>query len=360
MKNLKLLSLIIFVASIQGLFGQTKQEQAKEKGKTAVGLEDEGKYDDAIKLLNEAKDLDPESLVYPYELAYSYYAQKDYKKAISYLEPLTKHKDVIDRVFQLLGNSYDDAGDSEKALQIYNDGLKIFPSSGKLYLEEGNVYWGKKEYGKALPFYEKGIKVDPAFPSNYFRASKIYCNSSEEMWGMIYGELFMNLERNSARTKEISKLLYDTYKSQIKFAGDTLTTISFSKNNIINPKDVDKPGGIKIPYSIIYEPSLAFAVISEKNIDLNSLDRIRGRFIDFYYNKNFDKKYPNVLFEYQKRVKEAGHMEAYNHWILMMGDENSFNTWQTSNSDKWTAFVKWFSDNPLKLDNEHNFYREQY
>jgi tetratricopeptide (TPR) repeat protein len=359
-KVFKVLFLVICISGVQNLFGQTKQEQAEEKGKVAVSLEDEGKFDDAIKLLNEAKELDPESLVYPYELAYSYYSQKDYKKAISYLEPLTKHKDVIDRVFQLLGNSYDDDGNSEKALQVYDDGLKIFPSSGKLYLEKGNVYWVKKDYGKALPFYEQGIKVDPAFPSNYFRAAKLYCNSTEEIWGMIYGELFMNLERNTARTKEISELLYNTYKSQIKFTSDTSSTVSFSKNNIIDANELTLKGKLKLPFSVIYEPSMAFAIASEKSIDINSLDRIRGRFIDFYDERGFDKTYPNVLFEYQKRIKDLGHMEAYNHWILMMGDEPSFKIWQSANSDKWNSFIKWFADNPLKLDSEHNFFREQY
>lgn len=355
-----LLFIFLFVLFVHTIFGQTKQKQASEKGKIAINLEDEGKFDEAIKLLNEAQNLDPESLVYPYELAYSYYSQKNYSKAISYLEPLTKHKDVIDRVFQLLGNSYDDAGDSGKALQAYDEGLKIFPSSGKLYLEKGNVYWVKKEYEKALPFYEQGIKADPSFPSNYYRVAKLFCNSSEKMWGMIYGELFMNLERNSERTKEISKLLFDTYKSQIKFTNETTATISFSKNIVVLANDVNKTGKIKLPFSLIYEPSMAFAIISEKQIDLNSLDRIRGRFIDFYYKKNFDKTYPNVLFEYQKTIKDAGQMEAYDSWILMMGDEQSFNSWHASNLDKWDNFVKWFTENPLKLDHEHIFYREQY
>lgn len=37
-----------------------------------------------------------------------------------------------------------------------------------------------------------------------------------------------------------------------------------------------------------------------------------------------DKEYPNILFSFQKQVKDAGHIEAYNHWILMKGDEEAF------------------------------------
>jgi len=67
-----------------------------------------------------------------------------------------------------------------------------------------------------------------------------------------------------------------------------------------------------------------------------------------------------VLFEYQKRIKDSGNFEAYNHWLLMMGDQDAFKIWQAANQDKWTNFVKWFISNPLKLDNGHRFYSEQY
>jgi hypothetical protein len=102
------------------------------------------------------------------------------------------------------------------------------------------------------------------------------------------------------------------------------------------------------------------SMINEKSIDLNSLDRIRTNFINSYYKSGNDKKYPNILFDYQNKVKEAGHFEAYNHWILMKGDNDAFDLWYNSNKVKWDAFIKWFSDNGLKVDNLNKFYIGQY
>ncbi len=79
------------------------------------------------------------------------------------------------------------------------------------------IQLGKKDYNKALTYFEKGIEVAPNYSSNYYWCARLYCNSTEEVWGMIYGEIFMNLERNSKRTAEISKLLFDTYKKEIKW-----------------------------------------------------------------------------------------------------------------------------------------------
>jgi tetratricopeptide (TPR) repeat protein len=360
-KKLKIFGLIILFATTNIAYGQTDKEKALSKGTEAIKLMDKGKIKESIKLLKEAEKLDPEMFDYKYEMAYAHYIDKDYKGAIKILEKNKNHKDVNERLFQLLGNSYDIIGKTEKAFEAYDEGLKIFPNSGMIYLEKGNVYWNKKNYDEALPFYEKGIEVDPSFPSNYYRATLLYCSSSEEVWGMIYGEIFMNLERNSRRTSEISKLLYDTYKSQIKFTSDTSFSVSFSKNAQININDLSNTDNIKLPFGIgVYEPTLMMSIINEKSIDLNSLDKIRTNFVETYFKNGNDKKYPNILFDYQNKVLKAGHLEAYNHWILMKGDEDTFDKWYSKNKVKWETFIEWFTNNGLKLDKEHKFYTGQY
>lgn len=360
--KIKTIGLLLFIMAGQIAYGQTtNKEKALDKGKEAIKLMDNGKFDESIKLLEDAQKLDPDDINYPYEIACAYYLKKDYKKAAKAGAGLLKHKDVNDRVYQLLGNTYDILDKRDKAIETYEAGLKQFPNSGNLYLEMGVVQMGKKEYNKALYYYEKGIEVAPKFPSNYYWASKIYLSSDEEVWGMIYGELFMNMERNSKRTAEISKLLYDTYKSEIKFSGDTSFSVSFSKNASININNLTDPGKMKLPFGVgTYEPILMFSILDIKSIDINSLNKIRNNFIDNYFNNGHDTNFPNVLFSYQKQIKDEGHIEAYNHWILMKGDEDGFDKWQVNNKEKWDNFIKWFTDNRLKVDDTNKFYSAQY
>lgn len=342
-------------------YGQNKKIKAEENAENALKLEEDGKFDAAIRLLKVSQKLDPEEIEYPYEIAYAYYSKKSYKQAIKYLLPLTKHKDVMDLVYQLLGNCYDNIGKTAKAKETYDAGLKIFPNSGILYSEKGIVQMGRKDYENALVFFEKGIEVEPKFASNYYLAAKIYCNTTEKVWGIIYGELFMNLERKSLRTSSVSKLLYDTYKSQIKFTSDSTISVSFSKNATISINDLKDSGNIKLPFGTgIYEPNLLLSLIGEKTIDVASLVRIRTNFIENYFKNNYNIKYPNILFDYQNEIMKAGHIEAYNHWILMSADENSLPKWKEANKEKWDAFLKWFWDNKIKVDSTHKFYRSQY
>lgn len=359
--TLKTILLILFVIAGQVSFGQTDKEQALSKAQEAIKLMDSGKIDESIKLLKEAQRLDPERFDYHYEMAYAYYAKADYKGAAKILEKNKSHENVTATLYQLLGNCYDILGDRDKAFEVYDAGLKTFPNAGMIYLEKGNMYLANKEYAKALPFYEKGIEVDPKFPSNYYRATLIYCNSTEEVWGMIYGEIFINLERNTARTSEISQLLFDTYKSEIKLTSDSSFSVSFCANATISLDNLNDPSNFKLPYGMmVYEPTLMFSMLSVKSINLESLNSIRSTFIDNYFKNGNDVRYPNVLFSYQKQVKDAGHIEAYNYWVLLRGDENGFTKWHEENKQKWDDFIDWFTNNGLQINESTKFYSGQY
>jgi len=341
-------------------FGQSRKEQALTKAQEAQKLLDGGDTDGAVKLLEEAIKLDPANINYPYELSYAYISRKDYALALSHLEPLLANKDVTDLIYELTGTCYENMEQSPKAMELYEQGLTKFPASGRLYQDCGLVEMGRKEYNRALVYFEKGIASDPLFSSNYYWASRLFCHSTESVWGMIYGELFVNMERGSKRSAEISKLLYDTYKSQIKFRADTTFTVSFSKQASLDPQDTAGAPKMKLPFGVgVYEPTIALAAFNEKSITLASLDRIRKNFVELYFANGQEKTYPNILFDYQDEVLKAGHMEAYNHWLLMEGDLTAFSEWHNANSGKWLSFGIWFKDHPLVIDKQHLFYRGQ-
>lgn len=354
----KILILLFFAfLFIQPSFSQTNDEIAIEKCMEAIKLMDDGHIDRSIELLKQARKLDSKNLIYPYEIAYAYYLKKDYKEAANILKKLEKHKDVNDLVYQLLGNSYDYLGNRKDAMKAYERGLKKFPKSGKLYLEMGIIQLHEEKFDKALDCFEKGISVEPVFSSNYYWAAKLFCSSDEEVWGMIYGELFMNLERNSKRTAEISKLLYDTYKDEIKVVGDTALTVSFSKNSVVAiPDNIEK---LRMPFGVgVYEPTLLLSALGCKEVNMQTLSDMRANFVDIYFEKGYNRRYPNVLYEYQKKIKDSGHMEAYSYWVLMQGDKYEYMNWQMANQEKWNAFLDWFSENPIDINEQNKFDRQ--
>jgi tetratricopeptide (TPR) repeat protein len=351
---------VLTIGSVN-IMAQSKQEQAESLTRSAIELMDNGHIDESIELIKKAQKLDPDKLVYPYELGYAYYLKNDYKSAIKVLSKLTDREDTRDYVYQLLGNSYSMSNQPQKAIATYEDGLKKFPTSGKLFLERGTMELKREDLDAALKYYEAGIKADPAFSSNYYWASRIYSYTSEKVWTLIYGELFMNLERNSKRTAEISKLMYDTYVECVKLNNDTSFTLNFSQVMTLSIDEVNDINNLKLPFPLMaYTPHMSVALINAKSINLETLHLIRRDFLHSYYESKTNEQYPNVLFDYQKKISEAGYMEAYNHWLLFRGDEEAFKQWMETNEAKFDLFAEWYNANPIELNEGNRFYRTQY
>ncbi|HMC98729.1 MAG TPA: tetratricopeptide repeat protein [Ferruginibacter sp.] len=358
MKRIVGLILLLCISQLSFAQPDRDREKAMNNVKQALIFQDQGKMDEALKLLEEAVRLDPETTDVSYELAIAYYRKGQFQKAASVMEKLLKKPDVTAPMYQLLGNSYDSLSNVEKAIGTYLDGLVKFPTSGELYLEMGTMYLSRKEYNAALTMYEKGIRANPAFPSNYYWAAKIYCNSNEAVWGMIYGEIFILLERDTKRTDDISKLLYDTYKKRIHFPSDGKFGVNFSEAKYIYDS-ATKTNKVPFPKSV-YEPTIMLALLREKTVDIASLSRVRRYFLESYFKNNNYQTYPNVLFDFQYRVKKAGFLDQYNYWILYKGDEAAANKWIGANKAKWDAFMNWMKKNELSLDAKYKFYKDQY
>lgn len=357
MKKSVIFALITVFWSVAGI-GQTKQEQARSKGTEAIRLMDKKDYEGAIGLLNQCVKLQPKTHVYYYELGLAYHLSGDTKKGIEYAKKALSADDANDQCYQLYGNLLDMSGQREKALEAYESGLKMFPGSGRLYLEKGNSSFMDKKYGDALTAYENGIEADPSFSSNYYRAAQLYCSSEEEVWGMIYGEIFINMEPTSERSQETSRMLYKTYESEIVL-GDSVSSVSFSRSAIVLNEKTD-PADFKLPFPLmVYEPNLMLSIIGETKISLASLNAIRTRFLENYLRTSA-ADYPNMLFDYQKKVRDAGHLEAYNYWLLRSGNPSEFNTWLETHEEAFKAFAGWFNENRLVPDAGNRFYRGQY
>lgn len=330
--------------------------------KQAMLFIDNGKPDEAITMLKTLQKKYPANPEYPYEIAYARYVKKQYPQSVAILEKLVQQPGAFGRMYHLLGNCYDILGDRNKAVDTYEKGMELFPHTGALYLEMGIISQAKKELYNAMWYYERGIEADPMFASNYYRASKLYFTSIEKVWGMIYGEIFLNLERNTQRTAEISKWMYETYRTQIQLVNDTGIVLNFSQNAWIDGPGLKKDTGVKkIPFGTgVYQPLLKTAIAGEKNIGLEALCRIRTRFLDQYFKTETYLSYPNALFDYQYKVFKAGQLDAYNHWILLDEQNPEFKKWIAANASQWDKFMSWFRDNTISLDDKYKFYRKQY
>lgn len=355
-------SLIVFFLLITPtLFAQSNKEIAVEKTNEAIRLMEDGKTKESIVLLKECKKLDPENYVYSYEIAFAHTIDKDYKKALKELKRTKEYKNINSQVYQMSGNCQSYLGKPEKAIVEYETGMKLFPEAGNLHLEKGNIFLQQEKYNEAVRNYENGIKVDPMYPSNYFRLAKLYTNSkNDKLSGLIYGEIFMNLERTTARTQEMSELLYQTYQKSITLGTDSSSTDFCDIVMTLNDSDLKdmENGKFKLPFCAIFGKNFILGLIMKKELNLTTISEMRASFLENYFKEDY-KDYPNVLFSYQKKIMDTGHFEAYNHYLLQIGVTEQFESWLENNQQKYDDFVEWYlkEENILDVNKENLFLR---
>jgi tetratricopeptide (TPR) repeat protein len=316
-------------------------------------LIDKGDYDLAIGLLEALEKEDPTTYLYGYELGYIYALRKDYVKALSVTDRILNRPDVNSQVYQMRGNCRSALGDKDMALAEYDKGLALFPDAGNLYLEKGNIFLQQKLYEEAAKWYRAGIQAEPMFASNYYRLSRLYLGSRDALTGIILGELCMNLDKNSKRSLELSRLVFQAYQQNIQFTPQG-PQLSFCE--IYLDAEKMQKEGYQLPLCAVFGNHMAKALQGIQVLDFSQFIQVRGRFIREYFNGG--KGEPgNVLWEYLWLIHKAGHWEAY-HWHLFQTvDSSGFEQWKLNHSGEYNAYLQWQGStaNQLQIDASNLF-----
>jgi tetratricopeptide (TPR) repeat protein len=99
--------------------------------------------------------------------------KKDYKKALAEYEKAVKKDPSDPKANLLLGLSYANAGDYDKAIQYTQASLKREPSySG--YNNLALIYANRADYAKASQMFEKALSLNPAAFRTWYQAGLTY------------------------------------------------------------------------------------------------------------------------------------------------------------------------------------------
>jgi len=314
----KILSLLLVFNSA---FAFAQPADVQQMLETARAFQRQGDYDNAILVLIKATQAVPGNTEVTKELAFTYYIAGQNDKALNEIKKLADAEDADEQVFQIAGNIYKSKQDLKEADKLYKKGLKKFPSSGALYSEYGEVLYLKDPGSAAcIATWEKGIEVDPNFSSNYYNACRFYATSGNNLWSILYGEVFVNLESYSTKTIEIKNLLFDTYKQWFLANNNENKASAFEQQVTATLNKQNKEA--------------SFGLTPE------ALTSIRTRFILEWYNTGTERP-AFRLFDYQKQLLQDGLFEAYNQWLFgSVVSTAVYQNWVTTHTEENAAFVK--------------------
>jgi Tfp pilus assembly protein PilF len=300
---------------------QTPATDTKSVQETARGYTRQGDYSNALVVLNEGLKKDPQNLELSKDIAFNYYLAKDFDKGIAIGKGLVDRPDADVTTYQILALLYKAIGEAKECDKLYKAGIKRFPQSGVLLNEYGEMLWAKQDYS-AVKMWEKGIEIDPSYSGNYYNAARYYFFTQDKVWGLIYGEIFLNLESYSKRTAEMKDLLLEGYKKL------------FTDPNMQKNQDVKSPFVVAF-LNIIGKESFTIA----KGISAESLTVLRTKFIIDWF-ETYPTNYPFHLFDYERQLLKDGMFDAYNQWLFGAAENLPvFQAWTTAHSDEYTRFT---------------------
>ncbi len=332
MKKLSIvLLLFFFTANLQA-------QSSKELHETAKTFMRQGDHANAILVLNRALEQEPQSVALGKDLALSYYFQRENTKALVTINAILDREEADDQAYQIAGMIYKQADAKKDGEKMYRKGLKKFPESGPLYNELGEILWEQKNF-EAIRQWEKGIEMDPSYSKNYYNAARYYYLTTDKVWSLIYGEIFINMEPLSTKAPEIKQLLLDGY---IKLYSDAA---------VFNGKE-------KNPFVKNYLKSMqAQSSLAASGINAETLSMIRTRFVLDWFQNNEALQFR--LFGYQQQLLKEGLFEAYNQWLFGSSQNlSAYQAWINNHTEEYTAFLNFQKGRIFKVPAKE-YYKEK-
>lgn len=326
----KLLNSLCFV--LIGLTSFAQEPDAAQLHETGKQFMRGGDWTNAVLVLNKALAKDPQNISIQKDIALTYYYQRDFAKARETVKPLVEREDADVPTYQIAGNIYKALAERKDAEKMYKKALKKYPNSGPLYAEYGELLWMMNENFTSIEQWELGIKSDPGYAGNYYFAARYYYFTTDKVWALVYGEIFVNMESYTSRTAEVKNLLLDSYK----------------KFFVVDPKAK--------PTKSENEFTKAFTTVMNQNssvinsgITTESLTMLRTRFL-LDWNKDYATKFPFRLFDHQKQLLQEGMFEAYNQWIFeAAGDLAKYESWTKLNTEQYNEFTRFQKSKLFKV-----------
>ncbi len=329
--NKQLLTLCFVLLSF---FASAQEPDASQLHETGKQFMRGGDWANAVLVLNKALQKEPQNILILKDLAMTYYYQRDFAKAREIIKPLVDKDDADVQAYQIGGNVYKALQERKEAEKMYKKALKKYPTSGPLYAEYGELLWMMNENFTSIEQWELGIKNDPGYAGNYYFAARYYYFTTDKVWALLYGEVFVNMESYSSRTAEIKNLLLDSYK----------------KFFVVDPKT--KPAKEKNEFSEAFMAVMSRnSSVVNNGITSESLTMLRTRFL-LDWNKDYAAKFPFRLFDHQKQLLQEGMFDAYNQWIFeAAGDLAKYESWTKLNAEQYSEFTRFQKSKLFKVPN---------
>jgi tetratricopeptide (TPR) repeat protein len=342
----KCLTTFFFIIISSTLYAQDTQKatQLIEEG---IVLHDQGKYPEALVKYREALAADAGNQTARYEMTYTFMAMEQYDSCIAVSEALKKDNPsdaLLKQVYVTLGSSYDYAKQPEKAIKIYNEGIKKFKDFYLLYFNQGVTYLlSLDEKEKAEAAFQKAVMLKPTHASSHYWLYKIN-KDNNKIPSILAASMVCILESQTKRSAETAAHIVKSIEGNVKKDGNNTDITLFLPPGSGNPKKNEND------FSFV---DLGLSLMAAAPLDDSLKLDTENKKLSFNYQMlcgllENSKKYKGFYWKYYApffyQLKEAGYTEVVVNLVLQNNNNEDATLWVQSHSKEIERFSEWFKN----------------
>ncbi len=356
MKYILILSLLIFISCTPKI---NVPEPLKESVKSSelentkinegISLHDKGFYKKAIKLYQEALQINPDNVLAMYEIAYSYSLTGDHENSLKYsLKGLEYKSEYLGILYMTAGNSLDILGQSENAIKVYTKAISFNPNEHMFYYNLGITYYQMSNFEKAEENFIESLKRNHNHPSSNMALAEIYINKGQQIPAILLLCKFLINEPKSQRSIQAHEKL-----TNVLSAGVTKESEKNISVNIFALADPNKTQFSTI--EMFFKLSRATRYTeenkdkSEIELRLSELSSLMA-FMKKEDLKSQDKFIEKYLITYFSDLSKNEFNTVFTYYIHQIYNKTSIQEWLKKNWPKVDEFEKWNTGYELNIN----------
>jgi tetratricopeptide (TPR) repeat protein len=320
----------------------------RSKINEGIRLHDQGQYQEAIKLYEEALVANPDNVWALYEIAFSYSQMGNNDLSLDYaLRALEYNSHLIGEISILAANILDNTGKPKQALELYQKAVTYQPDNHMLYYNMGVTYYGLEKLDEAQANFIKALELNQTHASSHLALAQVYMDKGEQIPSILLLYRFLILEPKTQRSATAINYLNNVLAAGVERKDD--------KNVNINIFGLTKGGDSQFhTIEVFYKLSRATRYV-EKNegksevayrlLELNSLLAFMKK-DELSENTPFIEKY---LISYFADLNEADFTDCCLYYTHQLVENDEIQQWLKENWPKVREFEKWDKEYELSI-----------
>ena len=274
---------------------------------------------------------------------------KKYDEVIRLSEYILKElpeNEINSGVYSNYGSALDDKGEREKAIEIFNQGIKKYPQAYLLHFNKGLTLMKIGKAEEALLSYQHALELKPLHVSSNFYTGYIL-HKANKIPSLLSTLLFLALEPQTERSKmafeRVNEIMFGNIKKNENGSGTTIT---------INSDLMDKKNKKKENDFSSAEMMMGIMMVSTNDKQLPQTDEAEKLSLQLQLmistvsvglkdGKGFYWKFYVPFF---MALKEKEYMSTFAHIVMAHKNNEAINKWLADNKDKVNDFYFWLKN----------------